>query len=151
VRPVVIKVAELGEPIDGVAEARLLLALQLPGDSGPVYARGYGPSGRRIVGVWSAPWLAVERDGAAGPFGRAWKLGPAQTPGMLAWDDLPKATLSWSAGCDVSGQGGRGGIRTPETGVARLPVFKTGAFNRSATLPRKSTDATRSRGTPGRL
>src|ERR1017187_4360801 len=31
---------------------------------------------------------------------------------------------------------GRGEIRTPETGVARLPVFKTGAFNRSATLPR---------------
>ena len=30
--------------------------------------------------------------------------------------------------------GGRGGIRTPET-VARLPVFKTGAFNHSATLP----------------
>jgi hypothetical protein len=30
---------------------------------------------------------------------------------------------------------GRGEIRTPETGVARLPVFKTGAFNRSATLP----------------
>jgi hypothetical protein len=33
---------------------------------------------------------------------------------------------------------GRGEIRTPETGVARLPVFKTGAFNRSATLPRDS-------------
>ena len=30
---------------------------------------------------------------------------------------------------------GRGGIRTPETGVARLTVFKTVAFNRSATLP----------------
>ena len=30
---------------------------------------------------------------------------------------------------------GRGEIRTPEAGVARLPVFKTGAFNRSATLP----------------
>ena len=30
--------------------------------------------------------------------------------------------------------GGRGGIRTHET-VSRLPVFKTGAFNHSATLP----------------
>ncbi len=30
---------------------------------------------------------------------------------------------------------GRGEIRTPETGVARLLVFKTSAFNRSATLP----------------
>jgi hypothetical protein len=30
--------------------------------------------------------------------------------------------------------GGWGGIRTHET-VARLPVFKTGAFNHSATHP----------------
>ena len=30
--------------------------------------------------------------------------------------------------------GGWGGIRTHET-VSRLPVFKTGAFNRSATHP----------------
>ena len=30
--------------------------------------------------------------------------------------------------------GGRGGIRTHES-LTTLPVFKTGAFNRSATLP----------------
>src|SRR3954471_16970953 len=30
--------------------------------------------------------------------------------------------------------GGRGGIRTHDP-LARMPVFKTGAFNRSATLP----------------
>ena len=30
---------------------------------------------------------------------------------------------------------GRGGIRTPETAQRRLTVFKTAAFNRSATLP----------------
>ena len=30
--------------------------------------------------------------------------------------------------------GGEGGIRTPGT-VSRTPVFKTGAFNRSATSP----------------
>ena len=34
------------------------------------------------------------------------------------------------------GSGGWGGIRTHET-VSRLPVFKTGAFNRSATHPRR--------------
>jgi hypothetical protein len=34
------------------------------------------------------------------------------------------------------GSGGWGGIRTPET-LARLPVFKTGAFNHSATHPFK--------------
>src|SRR5687768_3465427 len=33
--------------------------------------------------------------------------------------------------------GGWGGIRTHET-VARLPVFKTGAFNRSATHPSRN-------------
>ena len=33
-----------------------------------------------------------------------------------------------------TGAGGRGEIRTHET-VARLPVFKTGALNHSATLP----------------
>ena len=31
--------------------------------------------------------------------------------------------------------GGRRGIRTPETGVARLTVFETAAFNHSAILP----------------
>ena len=33
--------------------------------------------------------------------------------------------------------GGRGGIRTPG-GVAPTPVFKTGAFNHSATRPRRA-------------
>jgi hypothetical protein len=33
--------------------------------------------------------------------------------------------------------GGRGGIRTHET-LAGLPVFKTGALNHSATLPRSA-------------
>ncbi len=33
------------------------------------------------------------------------------------------------------GSGGWGGIRTHET-LSRLPVFKTGAFNRSATHPK---------------
>ena len=32
------------------------------------------------------------------------------------------------------GAGGEGGIRTPGT-VSRTPVFKTGAFNHSATSP----------------
>src|SRR2546428_132094 len=33
---------------------------------------------------------------------------------------------------------GRGGIRTPEAAQCRLTVFKTAAFNRSATLPRQA-------------
>ena len=35
--------------------------------------------------------------------------------------------------------GGRGGIRTPD-GLAPMPVFKTGAFNHSATRPLESED-----------
>ena len=34
----------------------------------------------------------------------------------------------------IESNGGEGGIRTHE-GLAPLPVFKTGAFNRSATSP----------------
>jgi hypothetical protein len=46
--------------------------------------------------------------------------------------------LGYPSGRRANGGGtisGRGGIRTPETGFARLTVFKTAAFNRSATLP----------------
>ena len=39
-----------------------------------------------------------------------------------------------SAENEGKGGGGQGGIRTHE-GLAPLPVFKTGAFNRSATSP----------------
>ena len=35
---------------------------------------------------------------------------------------------------DVAGTGGEGGIRTPDT-LSGMPVFKTGAINRSATSP----------------
>src|SRR5271165_2237926 len=38
--------------------------------------------------------------------------------------------------CLDTTRNGRGGIRTPETRITRLTVFKTAAFNRSATLPR---------------
>ena len=43
--------------------------------------------------------------------------------------DNKKASSEDEAYC-----GGQGGIRTHE-GLAPLPVFKTGAFNRSATCP----------------
>jgi hypothetical protein len=50
----------------------------------------------------------------------------------------------------IAGDGG-GEIRTPETGVARLPVFKTGAFNRSATPPGALQDMMLRNSTNGRL
>ena len=46
---------------------------------------------------------------------------------ILGSKRLPPTLTDWV-------DGGGGGIRTLET-LARLPVFKTGAFNRSATPP----------------
>ncbi|MGA2165761.1 MAG: hypothetical protein ABSH36_15020 [Solirubrobacteraceae bacterium] len=91
-------IIELEDPLDGVAEPRLILALALSGDHGPVYVRGRDPNGRQVIGAWCAPWFAVEREASAGAIGRAWRLGTVQTPAMLAWDDLPKPTYSWFGG-----------------------------------------------------
>jgi hypothetical protein len=41
---------------------------------------------------------------------------------------------TWTQPVKMMGTGGRGEIRTHET-LSRLPVFKTGALNHSATLP----------------
>ena len=79
---------------------------------------------------------------AAGP--RARHLRDSPRPAQTARSGVERQTLRASHSSVVVGQGGlmsrdisgRGGIRTPETGVARLTVFKTVAFNRSATLPR---------------
>jgi hypothetical protein len=91
-------IIELEDPLDGVAEPRLILALTLSGDHGPVYVRGRDSNGRQVIGAWCAPWFAVEREAPAGAIGRAWRLGTGQTPAMLAWDDLPKPTYSWFGG-----------------------------------------------------
>lgn len=91
-------IIELHDPVEGVAEPRLLLALGLAKDSGPVYCRAHSDDGRRILGAWCAPWLAIEREGPVGAIGRAWKLGSGQTPAMLEWDDLPKGAHAWFGG-----------------------------------------------------
>jgi hypothetical protein len=41
---------------------------------------------------------------------------------------------------DYKGNGGEGGIRTPDT-LSGMPVFKTGAINHSATSPGAIEDA----------
>jgi hypothetical protein len=92
------QIIDLHDPLDGIAEARLLLALSFADDEGPIYVRGRTTRGSPVVAAWCAPWLAIERTGPAGRWGRAWKLALGQTPGMLRWDDLPKATRDWSAG-----------------------------------------------------
>jgi hypothetical protein len=90
-------IVELREPLDGVAEPRLLLALALAEEDGPVYVRGHTSQGRPILAAWCRPWLAIQRTSPAGEWGRAFKLRPGQTPAMLQWDDLPKAACHWSA------------------------------------------------------
>lgn len=54
-------IIELEDPLDGVAEPRIILALALSGDHGPNYVRGRDSNGRQVIGAWCAPWFAVER------------------------------------------------------------------------------------------
>jgi hypothetical protein len=91
-------VIELLDKVAGVAEPRLLLALTLARDGGPIYVRAHNEDGRTVIGAWCEPWLAIERESPAGAVGRAWKLGQGQTPSVLAWDDLPQAACSWFGG-----------------------------------------------------
>lgn len=91
-------IIDLRQPLDGWAEPRLLLALALADEDGPVYVRGHTSQGRAVLAAWCRPWLAIERAGPAGNWGRAFKLRAGQTPAMLEWDDLPKATCNWAAG-----------------------------------------------------
>ena len=46
----------------------------------------------------------------------------------------PERSVTYVSGLDPDRTGGESGIRTPDT-VSRIPVFKTGAFNRSAISP----------------
>lgn len=54
--------------------------------------------------------------------------------GLEAHQVLQAAPKRSRHGADVKSIGGRGGIRTHDA-LTDMPVFKTGAFNRSATLP----------------
>jgi len=75
-------------------------------------------------------WVYVEGD--ASKYDRARALFPEE---VLAWVQGTQARRSTPE--RAKRQGGRGGIRTHEP-LSRLPVFKTGAFNRSATRPKRS-------------
>ncbi len=91
-------IVELHDTLDGVAEPRLLLALALAEEDGPIYVRGHTSQGRPVLAAWCRPWLAIQRTSPAGKWGRAFKLRLGQTPAMLQWDDLPKAACHWAAG-----------------------------------------------------
>src|SRR5271169_254968 len=64
------------------------------------------------------------------------KSAPAQPLARSQSTQEPcNPSLTFSSGADAAGpNGGEGGIRTPET-LARLTVFKTAAFDHSATSP----------------
>jgi hypothetical protein len=88
----------IDEPIVGLPEPTLMLALRLAEDAGPIFARGVTVENQPVLAAWCAPWFAAERIGKAGPWGRAWKLGPHQTLGVIDRADLPRADVRWSAG-----------------------------------------------------
>jgi hypothetical protein len=92
------QVIEILDPLPDVAEPLILRALALAENALPTHVRGRTVAGRGIAAAWSSPWLAIERSGPAGKWGRAWKLPSGQTPTMLNWTKLPKASRYWSAG-----------------------------------------------------
>jgi hypothetical protein len=88
------------EPLVGIPEPMMILALRLADDSGPVFARAVTVEGRPVLAAWCSPWLAVERVGKIGlRFGRAWQLGKGQTlHGIDLLGELPRADCRWNAG-----------------------------------------------------
>lgn len=90
----------LEEPLAGVPEFTMILALRLTDEPGPVFARGTSVEGRPVLAAWCTPWLAVERVGKTGmAFGHAWKLVKGQTlHGIDLLTELPRADRRWHAG-----------------------------------------------------
>ena len=92
------RVIELLDPLPDVAEPLLLRALALAENAHATHVRGRTVAGLGVVAAWSSPWLAIERRGPAGGWGRAWKLPSGQTPAILNWTALPKASRYWAVG-----------------------------------------------------
>jgi hypothetical protein len=87
-------------PLAGVPEPMMIVALRLTDDPGPVFARGMTVDGRPVVAAWCSPWLAVERVGRTGlRFGRAWAMGKLHAlHGIDLMAELPRADRRWNAG-----------------------------------------------------
>ena len=90
----------IDDPLGGLPEPMMILALRLADDTGPVFARATTTEGQPILGAWCAPWLAIERIGKTGlAFGRAWDLGRRQTLHSIDLvGELPRADCRWNAG-----------------------------------------------------
>ena len=103
------------------AKSRGTLPLRLPdGGTSKSRVRDFGASKARK----RVPRRSLVTDTVADPALTRGNYGTSSNPAryLNIWSDINKLA------------GGGGGIRTHET-VARLPVFKTGAFNHSATHP----------------
>lgn len=91
----------IDEPLGGLPESTMILALRLADETGPVFARGLTEEGRRVLAAWCAPWLAVEKIGKTGlPHGGAWRIGAGQTLHVMDRADIPRADLRWPAGSE---------------------------------------------------
>ncbi len=90
----------IDDPLPGMPEPSMILALRLTDDPGPVFARGTTVDGRAVIAAWCSPWLAVERVGKTGrTFGRAWNIGKGQRlDGIDLLGDLPRADRWWNPG-----------------------------------------------------
>ena len=91
----------IDEPLGGLPESTLILALRLADETGPVFAHGVTEDGRPVLGAWCAPWLAVEKVGKTGlSHGGAWRVGSGQTLYVLDRAGMPRADLRWPAGSE---------------------------------------------------
>lgn len=90
----------LAEPLAGLPETRLVAALRLADETGPVFARAVTEQDRPVLAAWCAPWLAVEKGTKVGkPMIRVWKLGPGQTLHMFTGQaTMPRADITVPAG-----------------------------------------------------
>lgn len=91
----------IDDPLAGVPEPMMILALRLADDPGPVFARAQTVEGRPVLAAWCSPWLAVERVGKTGvKFGRAWTMGGAgqSLHGIDLLAELPRADCRWEPG-----------------------------------------------------
>ena len=91
----------IDEPLGGLPESTMILALRLADETGPVFARGVTEEGRPVLAAWCAPWLAVEKVGKTGlRHGGAWRVGARQTLHVIDRADIPRADLRWPAGSE---------------------------------------------------
>jgi hypothetical protein len=85
----------LHDILASVPEPTVIRVLALTQDNGPMFVRGTTTDGKQVLAAWCAPLLAIEKVGANGPFGRAWRLPVGQTPAMLDLAQLPTTDIWW--------------------------------------------------------